>query len=171
VPTVTIVRDLLLVTAAATLWIVDGAGSSSAAHGLLTGVMTALMGFLAHEWSHLAGAKLTRSQVHFPNKVFAPLLFHFDTARNTRKQFLAMSYGGYAGTAIATVLIVALVPFDRIAGQTAIALAAIGGIVTLIAEVPTTFRVIRGAPLPSGYAFTMPDGGAHATQISRSTKD
>jgi membrane-associated protease RseP (regulator of RpoE activity) len=122
----------------------------------LTGFFTALVGFLLHEWAHLAGALATGSKVHYPNRVLAPLLFHFDTEENDRAQFLAMSYGGYVGSAIGTLAILLFAPLDTLAGRTALGLAVVGGIVTAVAEVPTTVRVLRGGPLPTGYAFVPP---------------
>lgn len=123
---------------------------------VMAGVMTAVVGFLVHEWSHLAGARFTGSRVHYPNRLLAPLLFHFDTKENDRAQFLAMSYGGYLGSAVGVAAILLFAPLHELSGMVAAGLASLGMIVTFIAEVPTTVRVLRGAPLPSGYAFVPP---------------
>ncbi|MFN7951743.1 MAG: hypothetical protein U0610_08440 [bacterium] len=160
-PRITATRDALIVAAAGAAWIGDTAlagrsDGGTAALGIATGVLTALVGFLTHEWGHLAGALLAGSTVHFPNRIIAPLLFHFDGNRNGRRQFLAMSYGGFAASAVALALLVWLVPGDRWSGRTALVLAGIGTLVTLVAEVPTAVRVARGAPLPTGFAFTPP---------------
>ncbi len=124
------------------------------------GTLTALVGFITHEWGHLAGALAAGSTVHFPGRVTAPLLFHFDTARNDRRQFLCMSYGGFAASAIVLVALLAMLPFERLSGRVAGALAGIGTVVSVVAELPTAVRVARGAPLPTGYAFTAPRAGA-----------
>jgi hypothetical protein len=158
-PRTTIARDLALLAVAALLWWADARGSGSALLAVAAGVSAGVAGFLLHEWGHLAGALAAKSRVHFPDRVLAPLLFHFDTTRNDRRQFLWMSYGGYAGSLAGIALILAFAPLDRLSGRVALGLAAAGALVTFLAEVPTTVRVLRGAPLPTGYAFDVPDRG------------
>ncbi len=160
-PRVTAARDATIVAVTAAAWILDTTLAARDGHeipvlGVVTGIATTLIGFLAQEWGHLAGALLAGSRVHFPNRLTAPLLFHFDVERNDRRSFLAMSYGGFAASALALIVMVALLPTDRIAGRTALVLAGVGTLVSLVAEVPTAVRVARGAPLPTGYAFTPP---------------
>ena len=160
-PRVTVARDASIVALTVAAWTLDTALAGRAGRevpvlGVVTGLATALVGFLAHEWGHLAGALLAGSRVHFPNRLTAPLLFHFDVEHNDRRRFLAMSYGGFAASALALIVMVALFPADRVAGRTALVLAGVGTVVSLVAEVPTAIRVARGAPLPTGYAFTPP---------------
>lgn len=162
-PRTTLLRDLALLALAALLWWQDAlarqaASSSTGALilGAAAGVSAAVAGFLLHEWGHLAGALAAGSFVHYPDRLLAPLLFHFDTARNDRRQFLWMSWGGYAASAASVMLIAALAPLHALSGQVALGLAGLGTLVTLVAEVPTTARVLRGAPLPEGYAFRPP---------------
>jgi hypothetical protein len=161
VPRTTILRDLAALTVAALLWWLDATGPRdggirSMAIATGAGIGAAIAGFLLHEWGHLAGALVVGSRVHFPDRVLAPLLFHFDTVRNDRRQFLWMSYGGYAASALGVGAIVALAPLGRWSGQLALGLAGLGTLITLIAEIPTTVRVHCGAPLPQGYAFQQP---------------
>ena len=161
IPWVSVARDLSIVGATCGVWWVDVSrtapdGGARAAVAVAAGVLAALVGFVVHEWGHLAGSLITRSRVHFPNRVLAPLLFHFDVAHNDRRQFLWMSYGGYAGSAVGVAAIGALATLGTLSGRVALALAGVGTLVTLIAEVPTTLRVARGAPLPDGYAFKAP---------------
>lgn len=160
-PRTSILRDLAAVFLAALLWWLDvtgprAGGIRSMAIATGAGISAAVVGFLLHEWGHLAGALLVGSRVHFPDRVLAPLLFHFDTVRNDRRQFLWMSYGGYAASVVGVVAIVALAPLHRWSGQVALGLAGLGTLVTMIAEIPTTVRVHRGSPLPTGYAFQQP---------------
>ena len=156
VPHVTIVRDFLLTALMVLVWTIERSGARSVAVQIAAGVLTAIVGFLLHEWAHLAGARWTASHVRYPNRVLAPLLFHFDCKTNGRSQFLAMSYGGYLGSFVGVGLILLLAPLDRLSGQVALGLAGVGMVVTLLAEVPTTVRVLRGGPLPTGYAFNPP---------------
>jgi len=161
VPRTTLLRDLAALALAAVLWWADAVGPRAPGPRSLlvatgAGVSAGVVGFLLHEWGHLAAALAAGSHVHYPDRLLAPLLFHFDTARNDRRQFLWMSYGGYAASAVGVALIACLAPLDRWSGQLALGLAGLGMVVTLIAELPTTVRVARGAPLPTGYAFVPP---------------
>jgi hypothetical protein len=131
-------------------------GHDSFALGVLTGGLLAVTGFLMHEWGHLAGSLATGSVVHYPPRALAPLLFHFDVRKNDRRQFLAMSYGGYAGTFLGVLALVSAVDPRAWSGRVGLFLTAVGVAVTLIAEVPTTVRVARGGALPDGFAFRPP---------------
>lgn len=161
VPARFVVRDLLVAGATAGLWALDaslrGRGDGLAlAVGVVTGLATALVGFLAHEWGHLAASLASGSVVHFPPGVARPLLFHFDSAANGRRQFFWMSVGGYLATVLAVGAIVALCPLDALSGRVAAGLGAAGMVVTFALEVPITLRVARGAALPTGVAYRKP---------------
>lgn len=158
-PRRTLTRDALLVLLAIAAWSLEPShrGASGAAAWVLTttaGLLTVVVAFLLHEWGHLLGSLATGSRVFYPNTFTTPLLFHFDSATNDRRQFLWMSYGGYLASLVALAAILLFVPLDAWSGRVAIVLTAIGLAVTFVAEVPTTLRVLRGAALPSGYAFT-----------------
>lgn len=91
--------------------------------------------------------------VHEPERLSSPFLFFFDVQNSDRRAFLAMSYGGYAGSALATLAIAALVPRDRWSGRVALVAATLGTLATLALEVPTTVHVARGGPFPSGGVY------------------
>ncbi|MFO0596135.1 MAG: hypothetical protein U0228_12540 [Myxococcaceae bacterium] len=145
-------RDVAIVALTALAWWLDvhwrGVGTAIAAGGL-----TALSGFLAHEYGHLAASLLTGARVSYPRSPASTLLFHFDSARNDRRQFMWMSFGGYAATAVAVGLIAWLAPLDAWSGRIALGLAGVGMLVTFVLEVPITLRVARGAPLPLDAAY------------------
>lgn len=152
------VRDATIAVATALLWGADAALRSSGGPvalgvGVATGLFTALTGFLAHEYGHLAASLATGARVSYPRSVFSTLLFHFDSAQNDRRQFFAMSFGGYGATLVAVGAIAALAPLDAWSGRVALGLAGAGTLVTFALEVPITVRVWRGAPLPSGVAY------------------
>lgn len=138
-------RDLTIIALTAGAWVFE--------RGAVAGVLTAVCGFLAHEYGHLWASLATGAKVTFPPSPLSTLLFHFDSARNTRRQFLWMSFGGYFASAIAVTMIVLLVPLGEWSGRIALALAAIGMLVTLVLEIPITWRVWRGAPLPLDAAY------------------
>lgn len=121
--------------------------------GAFAGSMVALVGFLMHEWGHWLGARLSGGLVLAPERIWAPFLFAFDTARSTRQQFLWMSVGGYVATVIAVLIIVLLVDPTRPSGMVALGLSVLGMLVTFALEVPTTVRVARGGELPRGGVY------------------
>jgi hypothetical protein len=154
-----IIRDGAVASITAALWwasIEVGASDSVAAlllHGI-TGLMTVLVGYLVHEWGHLIGAWSHRSVVHLPEGAFtSPFLFRFDTYRNDRAQFLAMSMGGFIASAIIVALLVALLPMALLASRVALALTVLGVIATFILEIPPALKVYRGGAMPGGPAF------------------
>jgi hypothetical protein len=154
-------RDAALL--AFTLWLWNVAARPQAeptwlttSAGIAAGSMVTICGFLAHEWGHLAGALAARSVVHFPPRLASVFLFHFDSAQNDRFQFLSMSMGGFAASILVIAAFLALVPFDTIAGRVAIVLLGLGVLATLVLEVPTAWRVAKGAPLPRGAVYSPP---------------
>jgi hypothetical protein len=149
-------RDLAVLITTAVLWRLElqhrGTGPWLVA-SCLTGVATAFVGFLAHEWGHLVGSIASDSAVDFPPSIWSVLLFHFDSAKNDRRQFLWMSAGGYLASFISLAAIVTLCPWWSWASRIAIALAGLGVVATFVLEVPITWRVWRGAELPTGVAY------------------
>ena len=149
-------RDVTIGAATAAAWVVEAnaerSGLGGAKRGAIAvgaGLLTASLGFLAHEWGHLAGAVVGGGVVEEPQSLGSPFLFLFNVEASDRPAFLAMSYGGYAGTAIAAIAILRLVPRDTLAGRLALGATALGVAATLALEVPTTVRVARGGPLPA----------------------
>jgi len=114
------------------------------------GVMTAVCGYLAHEWGHFAGARLSRSVVQLPTHVGAVFLFNFDSDRNNRAQFVAMSCGGLFASALVMTGLLRMLPLQANASRVTLALVGLGLVATVILEVPVVWRVARGAPLPRG---------------------
>ena len=122
--------------------------------GAFVGAMVALVGFLVHEWGHWLGARWSGGLVKAPARLHAPFLFAFDTARSTRRQFLAMSVGGYVATVIALLGVALVVDPSRPSGMVALGLTVVVMLVTFALEVPTTVRVARGGELPTGGVYT-----------------
>lgn len=149
------IRDAAILSLAALAWRRDGAsaGRGPSLGGTLAGGLTALSGFLAHEWGHLAGTALSGGYAHEPDSVSSPFLFFFDTQRSDRRSFLWMSYGGYAATIAASAVIVCLAPADRWSGKVARGATVLGALATLALELPTTVRVARGGAFPTGFVY------------------
>jgi hypothetical protein len=134
--------DAALRATGALPWVVGGA----------CGVLVTVTAFLAHEWGHWIGAVASGGRVARPRGTSA-FLFHYDTGRSTRAQFLWMSAGGYVASAIGLAIIAAWADLATASGVVALALSGLGVAVTLVLEVPTTVRVARGGPLPTGGVY------------------
>ena len=124
------------------------AAALSISLGVLASVFVAGCVLYLHEAGHLLGSLATRSVVHYPTKISAPLLFDFDVANNDRRQFLAMSLGGYLGSIASIALVFAFMPLDRLSGKLSVGLALLNGLISLVLEGPTTWRVLRGGEPP-----------------------
>jgi ribosomal protein S18 acetylase RimI-like enzyme len=151
-------RDLAIVAAALALWAADASlraagGALATTVAVAAGALTALAGYLAHEWGHLTGARLGGSAVHLPASAASVFLFRFDAERNDRRQFAWMSLGGFVATALVVALLLAVLPRDALAGQVALGLTAAGVLATAVLELPPFFRVLAGAPIPRGAAY------------------
>jgi hypothetical protein len=120
---------------------------------IVTAAITLLLSFLVHEWGHLLGGLLARSKMHAPNRLFELFLFHFDGHQNNARQFVAMSIGGFIASGLMMAVVIAFAPLHSLAGILALIFVAIGIIATVVLEFPTTWRVMRGAPLPSGPVY------------------
>jgi hypothetical protein len=150
-------RDLVLGAVALGLIALDAStpqGTPAAiAIGLAAGTLAAVCAFLLHEWGHLIGTLASGGVAHPQRSLAAVFLFHFDVGKSSRKQFLAMSYGGYLATLVAVLLLAAWIDLGRVSGVIGLVLSALGIGATLVLEIPTTVRVARGGALPEGGVY------------------
>lgn len=147
-------RDIALLVLTLWVWSVEATvrgepGALSVGVCVAAGILTSVCAFSVHEWGHLLGAVLAGSTVHLPSRVSSLFLFQFDAEHNDRRQFLRMSWGGFAATGLVVLALGALLPFDALSGRVALGLVVLGVAATLITELPPAFRVARGAPIPS----------------------
>lgn len=152
-----LLRDAALTGIAALTWAADRRlrhrkGLVATAVGVAAGVAAPTVAFLLHEWGHLAGAVVSGGVAHPASRLRSPFLFHFDCEASDRRQFLIMSAGGYAASALGLAGILVTTP-PTLSGRLARRLAALGVLATVVLEVPTTLRVLRGGPLPSGGVY------------------
>jgi len=131
--------------AAMDAWVV--ATSLPIAHVL--SVITALVvgGYISglfHEWGHFVGARITRSRSPLtatPNGVF---MFGFDTAKNSPRQFLSMSFGGPIGNWLLVAFVFFLIPLDS-PGRVALFAMVLGkAVAVVIFEGPIISRTMKG---------------------------
>jgi hypothetical protein len=100
--------------------------------------------------------------VYAPSRLRELFLFHFDGHQNNARQFIAMSIGGFIASGLMMAAVIAYAPLNILAGKLALVFVAIGIIATVVLEFPTTWRVMRGAPLPSGPVYEPFDVGGVA---------
>lgn len=151
-------RDAGVLLATLAFWAADAllpndGGASAMMVAVLAGSLTALTGYLVHEWGHLLAARATGSIVHLPERLASVFLFRFDADRNSRAQFLAMSLGGFVASGLSVALLLEILPLDTTAGVIALVLTALGVLATIVLEFPTFYRVARGAEIPNGAAY------------------
>ena len=153
-------RDLGILALTLAVWQLDAAVRGSGAEWVtatLAGVLTAVCGYLFHEWGHLTGALISKSEIRLPERASEIFLFNFDSDRNDARQFTTMSSGGFLASAIAIVFLLLALPRDTLAATISLALVALGVVATAVLELPPFFRVLHGGPLPRGAAFVSDD--------------
>jgi hypothetical protein len=87
-------RDLAILVLTFVAWRIDAAvrgGGGEWITATLAGALTAICGYLFHEWGHLAGALASKSRVRLPERASEIFLFNFDVDRNDSRQFTTMS--------------------------------------------------------------------------------
>jgi hypothetical protein len=155
-------RDIGLVLLTLAVWRLDAWARASGsalewATAPVAGALTAIAGYLFHEWGHLAAARAAGSVVRLPASAGEIFLFNFNSDRNSSRQFLTMSMGGFIASGISIVFLFAVLPLDTLAGKIALGLVALGVLATAVLELPPFFEVMRGAPLPRGTAYVGDD--------------
>lgn len=155
-------RDLVLIAVTLGAWQLDAAARAAGSAlewvtAPVAGALTAIAGYLFHEWGHLAAARVSGSVVRLPERASEIFLFNFHSDHNTPRQFLTMSMGGFVASAVAVVFLLAVLPLDTLAGKLAVTLVGLGVLATAVLELPPFFAVMRGAPLPRGTAYVGDD--------------
>lgn len=153
------VRDLFLLLATLGVWTIEpttrytSADPAGTVMQIAAGVMAGLCAVAAHEWGHYLGARAAGAVVYPARRVTAVFMFGFDRERNGRREFMAMSYGGFVASAVMIVLFVTRLPLDALSGQVAMGFVAVGVLLTATLELPVAWRVAHGAELPRGAVY------------------
>ncbi len=159
-----LLRDGLIVLLTLALWLATlNLGQPhdlpSLALHLVTALLTVSVGYLLHEWGHLAGAWIAGGHFVLPASIGeSPFLFRFDNVRSSRAQFIAMSLGGFASSILVVVFLAAALPRALPASWIALGLVGVGVLATFVIEVPMFLGVVRGGPMPTGAAFVSSPG-------------
>jgi|GEM_PF-3464429 len=89
-------RDAVLVLLALSFWFLATTVQTLA---LPAAIGAGLVAFQLHEWGHWLGARTPGTIISPVISLLPPFLFNFDSAANSRRQFLAMSWPGFVATA------------------------------------------------------------------------
>ncbi|MBY0276102.1 hypothetical protein K2Z84_12220 [Candidatus Binatia bacterium] len=144
------VRDLAIVGLTAWIWHLAAGASANAGlrgdfAGVLAGVTIGVCGYLLHEWGHLLGAIVAGSAVKPGRSLAAGFLFSFDSHANTRRQFLALSLGGWLATAVVLWGVYALLPDDLFATRVARGVVAGNVLLVVLIEIPlVVYALVTG---------------------------
>lgn len=168
-----VIRDLGLLLLTLLLWALSlGAESSTflaSVLGVSAGIGAVICAYTVHEWGHLVAALWTDSVFTPAKRILSPFLFSYDTKHNTPKQFLTMSLGGFAATAVLLTAFILWMPQEPLAGRIALHgglfLAALGAII----ELPIFFRALFGRTVPRTGLFEGPTVGGNRRKLRRST--
>jgi len=143
-------RDVLLVAAALSLfaaadaWSAVVPGALPATLAVVDGVLAALVaGYAAHEWGHLAGARLAGAAVSLGGPTDLQL-FRFDLEESDLRAFRWMSAGGNAAPWLLVGLLGASLPLTT-PGQVALFATSLAGVVFVnLVELPVLARTFSG---------------------------
>lgn len=144
-------RDLLISALLLSLW--AGADAAYAVMGSgLVGAISVLdaflaalaVGYIAHEWGHFAGARLSGGVA--PANGWKDLqLFRFDFEKSQPIHFQWMSVGGNLTPWLLTGLIAASIPLDTPGRTFLFAVALAGAVFVNITELPVLWMTLKGA--------------------------
>ena len=152
-------RDAVLIAATALLWLgvaplSAGPGFVADLAGVAAGIAVGACAFLLHEWGHLLGGLATRSEVRAPASLRSVYLFSFDSKKNSRKQFLVMSFSGFAVTAAAIAFAYGVLPGELLASRVARGLVVFLASLTVFLEIPIVIvSLLRPKALPPVEVF------------------
>jgi len=146
-------RDLTLVAAAVALWwLASGFSAGDGPVGDLTGLLAgAALGACAlplHEWGHFLGAVASQSHMQPAESLRKVFSFSFDSRVNSQRQFLAMSFGGWVGTAAAAWVAYGVLPSDLLASHVARGMTLLSVLLVVVTEVPLLVRAFWTGRIP-----------------------
>lgn len=158
-----VIRDVAILLVTIGLWLfsleTEPGTTLASVVSISAGVGAAVCAYNFHEWGHLVVARMTDSVLTPARRVISPFLFSYDAEHNTRRQFLLMSLGGFAATAIFVVAFLLWMPQDQQAGRIALYGALILASLTVIIEFPIFFRALLGNTVPRTGMFKGPTVG------------
>lgn len=165
-----VIRDVSILLLTIGLWLfsleTEPGTTLASVVSISAGVGAAVCAYNFHEWGHLVAARMTDSVFTPARRVISPFLFSYDAEHNTRRQFLLMSLGGFAATAIFVVAFLLWMPQDQQAGRVALRGGLILASLTVIIEFPIFFRALLGNTVPRTGLFKGPTVGGRQKNTS-----
>ncbi len=111
-------------------------------NGIAAGI---LLGGLAHEWGHFAGARFSGAAAPTKKGRLFQFIFDFDLQKNSERAFRAMSFGGNLGHWAFVALLALALPLDT-PGRCALLASAFGvALAASVTEFPILQRSYAGA--------------------------
>ena len=146
-------RDVLIITSAGLLWWLGAAASAGQGPlgdlaGVVAGLSTGVCVFLVHEWGHWLGAFATGSSVTPAKSLASPFLFSFDSRSNSRRQFLVMSFAGWAASAIIAGVAYTFLPGELFAARVARGVVSLNIFLIVLIEVPLVVWALATGRVP-----------------------
>ena len=146
-------RDLAIVAALVALWrlasgLSAGGGPVADLSGLLVGAALGACALPLHEWGHFLGAVASRSEMRPAESLRRLFAFSFDSRSNSLRQFLAMSFGGWVGTAAAVWVAYAVLPPELLATRVARGMTLLSVLLVVVTEVPLLARAFWTGRIP-----------------------
>ena len=130
---------------AADIWAIQSGLALAQGVALLNAIFAGVaMAYLAHEWGHFTGARISGAVSPVLKEPQSFFMFSFKQDLNSRGQFLSMSAGGPIANWTLAVLLFILLPMDTV--SQAMIVAATTGIAVSVSvfELPVINRVMYG---------------------------
>ncbi len=146
-------RDLAIVATIVALWRLTarfsvGDGPIADLSGLLLGAALGACALPLHEWGHFLGGLASGSAMRPTESLRKLFSFSFDSRSNSQRQFLAMSFAGWAGTAAAVWVAYGLLPSDLLATRVARGMTLLSVLLVVVTEVPLLVRAFWTGRIP-----------------------
>jgi hypothetical protein len=146
-------RDLTIIALTALVWRLAAAPSAHPGMlgdlaGVIAGVLIGVCGYLLHEWGHLFGAVAAGSVVQPGRSLASGFLFSFDSRASTRRQFIALSLGGWTATALVVWFVYAFLPDGLFASRVARGVVAANVALVVLLEIPLVLYSLLTGRVP-----------------------
>jgi hypothetical protein len=147
-------RDLIVLTVAFLGWrffsgFSAGTGPLSDVAGFLGGAFVGIAGFVLHEWGHALAGMMAGGTVEAGASLNSPFLFRFPSQGNDLRQFLIMSFGGFAVTGVMIWLVYTQLPEPQLATRVARGAILFLTSLTVLLEFPLVFLGIFQGKVPA----------------------
>jgi len=146
-------RDSVIVATTALMWhylapYSIGAGAVADFAGVVTGAALALCAHLAHEWGHIFGGWIGKSQMQPGVSLKTLSLFLYSSSGNSRRQFMLMSFSGFLATALGVGFFYGVLPDDALATRIARGYSTVQVLLALVLELPLVIWALLAKSLP-----------------------